>query len=133
MRLLETAKAKPKEERKRYIEEAKRYVDQKTIDEAFPPPTWKKIFEKTYIGIGFTGGVSNQGGIYIAKNGDDYVYGDRITILSKNGEVWHEGRWQQLSNGKFVNINKSTNVGSSMGARAPIGEEISVIIERFSE
>jgi hypothetical protein len=128
---LQTAKLKIKEQREPYLKEAGKYLDQKEIEAVLPPPTWKTVFEKNYTGIGFTGGVSNQGGIYIAKNGEDYKYGDRITVIGKNAQVWHEGNWQNLSNGKFVNINKSNNVGSSMGARAPQGEEIKIIVERM--
>lgn len=86
MRLLETAKTKPKEERKKYIEEAKKYVDQKTVDEAFPPPTLKIVFEKTYT---YDDAFSKEGGIKAIEFGvDDVKIGDTVEVVATllNGE-----------------------------------------------
>jgi len=80
MKLLETAKAKPKEERKKYIEEAKKYVEQKIIDQAFPPPSWKTVFEKTYT---FDDAITKDGWIQTIKFGaDDVKIGDTIEVIT---------------------------------------------------
>ncbi|MBW1850815.1 MAG: tetratricopeptide repeat protein [Deltaproteobacteria bacterium] len=49
-KLLAMAKERPKKERKRYVDEALRFVSQKDVDEVLPPPTWKMV-PGTYIEI----------------------------------------------------------------------------------
>ena len=55
---LQTAKSKTRNQQKLYIKEANKYLTQQQIYAVIPPPNWKIVFEKEYVGIGFTGGKS---------------------------------------------------------------------------
>jgi tetratricopeptide (TPR) repeat protein len=125
-KLLEIAQNHPKKERKKYINEARKYLDQKTIDEVFPPPTWKTVFKKTYIGKG----MGKNEHLLTAENGKDYVYGDKIIVEGNYFKVWDNGRWREFK-GKFININKSSNTGNSIGVKTPKGKSFTVIVQRF--
>lgn len=131
--LLEIAKAKPKEHRKKYIDEAKNYLRQKDIDAVFPPPTWKTVFSKTYTGVGHTGGddPDNDGSIYTAEFGKDVFVGDRYTVIDADFEVWNEG-WYKYPKRHRLPVN-TIEPGRNLTFRNGKGKHFTVVVERFME
>ena len=133
--LLKIAKAKPKEHRKKYIDEAKKYLSQKDIDAVFPPPTWKTVFSKTYTGVGYTGGDDpkyNDGGIWTAKSGKDVFVGDRVTVIDADFEIWINGGWAKYPKGHRVPV-KRIKPGHHTTFRIEKGKGFTVVVERFME
>ena len=138
-KLLAIAKDKPKNERRRYVDEAKKYLTQQDVDAVFPPPGWKTVFKKEYSGIGFKGCSGckdddnyDDGTVLTAENGKDYKYGDKIIVKGKNAEYYYEGGWKKIKNGVFTNINKSRTVGNQLGIKAPNGEKVVIEVQRYT-
>ena len=93
--------------------------------------TWKTVFSKEYVGVGFTGGddPDNDGTLYTAKFGKDILIGDKIiveTYRNKNIEVWCGG-WKKYHS---PIINQAGTKGYFC-VRAPKGIKFKVIIKRF--
>lgn len=126
-KLLEIAKEKPIELRKRYINKASGYLSKKEIEEVFPPSALKTVFKKEYIGKGFA--VSDA--FETAEFGKDISYGDKIIVTGKNFEIWVGGRtrWKKISS-RYEVICKTIVKGKSLGVKAPKGEKIIVEIQR---
>jgi len=133
-KLLDIAKDKPKKERKKYVDEAKKYLTQEDINVVLPPPTWKTVFQKKYFGIGYTGGndPDNDGTMYTLENGKDCEYGDEITISGENAEVWYSGRWDKIKDESFTFVNKLSKKGARLSVRAPQGEEFTIKVQRLT-
>ena len=131
---LQIAKNRPKNKRQPYLKEAKKYLTQKEINKVIPPPSWKTVFAKEYIGVGFTGGDDpkyNDGGIKTVKFGKDYVFGDKSIITGKIFEVWDNG-WKKYNKIR-IHINTTTNTGGFLTIRAPKGVKFTVEIQRLME
>ena len=131
-KLLELAQKQPKKERKQYIDEARKYLDQRTIEEVFPPPSWKTVFDKEFVGVGHTGGdepKDNDGTIHIAELGKDILIGDKTIIKTygNNGDIWDGGKWQKY---RHPIINR-TGTSDYFCARAKKGVKFKVTIKRF--
>ncbi len=91
--------------------------------------SWRTTFEKTYIGIGFSGGCDGEGCIETAVNGRDYKVGDRIVVVADEADVWCYGQWTPVR-GRFHCINISNNKGEALAVRAAKGKKITVIIQK---
>ena len=131
-KLLKVAKGKPKSQRKQYIQEARKYLSKKEIEAVFPPPSWKTVFAKQYVGVGFTGGddkEANDGTVCTAKFGKDIRIGDKIVVKTygNNVQVWDGPGWQKY---KYPIINEAGTKGYFC-VRAPKGVKFKVIIKRF--
>ena len=132
-KLLKIAKGKPKSQRKRYIDEARKYLSKKEIEAVFPPPSWKTVFAKEYIGVGFTGGDEpkyNDGSVHTAKFGKDIRIGDKImveTYGNNNIEVWDGPGWRRY---QYPYVNQA-GTKDYLCVRAPKGVKFKVIIKRF--
>jgi len=123
-RLLAIAKEKPKKERKRYVDEAKKYLLQKDIDEVLPPPTWESVFTKTYIGKG----MGENGLIKINLKGI-LGRGDRICVTGKEFERYYFGQWKRYKD-KQIFEQKNNPSGDPLGFKAPKGEKVAVEVQR---
>jgi tetratricopeptide (TPR) repeat protein len=79
--ILTYARSRPKEERKRYIDEARKYLSQELIDHAFPPPTWKSIpgYPKTFEGQGW----KKENAFVIFTIGENAKIGDNVIITGE--------------------------------------------------
>jgi len=131
-KLLESAKSKPKNDRKPYIDEARKYLPQKDIDSVLPPPEWKVVWKKQYTGLGFKeGGADGKGGIPTAKTGIHTEYGDKITVIDTDFEIWENAKWQSYKKGHEVH-NKSRSKNAPVGFRVQKGKKFTVLIKRFS-
>lgn len=133
-KLLALAKEKPKNERERYVNEAKKYLNQKDIDAVFPPPGWKTVYKKTFIGVGYTGGDDdkyNDGGKWTAKDGRDIMRGDRITVIDSDFEIWYGGGWKKHTKGEWVTIYK-TQSGNNQTFRNEKGKKFTVVVQRYT-
>lgn len=129
-KLLHIAKGKPKKERKKYIDEASKYLDRKTIDELFPPPSWQTIHTSTHIGKGFDDKDSSQYHIETVEHGKNFVYGDKIVVETDGDfKIWN-GRWERHEN-RYEIICKSKKGGGFFYVEGPKDKEITVKIERF--
>jgi len=125
-KLLAIAKDKPKEERKKYIEEANKYVSQEFIDAVFPPPTWKTLFKQEYNGNGY----GKKDYIRTAEFGKDVQKGDKIIVTGTSFEVWDLGEWKK-STGKFETITQNTKKGVFVGVKTSKGEKFIVQVQRL--
>ena len=133
-KLLATAKDKPKNGRRKYVDEAKKYLAQQDIDAVLPPPGWKTVFKKTFVGVGHTGGDDkkyNDGGIWTAKGGRDVLRGDRITVIDSNFEYWYDGGWNKYSKGERKTIYKIQQ-GNNQTFRNEKGKKFTVVVERYT-
>ena len=128
--ILNFAKNQPKEEKKKLVELAKKYVDQSVIDGVIPPPEWKTVFKKEYIGIGFTGGPEKNGAIYAAKFGEDILVNDLVSVTGDNVEAYGGDKSGWMKNPEPIK-NKGTR--GFLGVRAPKGEKIVVEVKRLDD
>lgn len=133
-RLLETAKNRPKGERRRYIDEAKKYLPQNEIDAVIPPPGWSEVYRKSFVGVGFTGGdepKDNDGTVHTAKFGENIKIGDKIIVetYGNNIEVWNRNKWMKYED---PIINQAGTSGYFV-ARAVKGKKFIVVVERYIE
>jgi len=133
-KLLAIAKDKPKEERKGYVDEAKKYLAQKDIDKVIPPPGWKTVFKKTYIGVGYTGGddPDNDGSIYTAKGGKDIQLGDRYTVIDTDFEVWYDGGWNKYPKGHWLPVKVVMKPSDDITFRLEKGKKFTVEVQRHT-
>lgn len=129
--LLRTAKNKPKNQRKRYINEASQYLPKSEIDAMFPPPYMKVIFQKQYTGIGYTGGEDGKGGIAVLTNGKNVHYGDRVTIIGEHAQGWIANKYKPAISGKVSFINHM-RTNDDVGVRAPKGEDFTVTVTKLT-
>ncbi len=132
-RIAYIAKGKSIEERRRYKQEAERYIKNKAeIKKAFPEFGWHEVARKTIVGVGYKGGDEpkyNDGGLNSFMSGRDYSPGDRLIIIGKTAEYW-TGSWIKV-NGKVVfTIPIITHKGECFSVRAAKGDEITVILEK---
>ena len=125
--LLKIAKGKSKKNREHYIEKAKKYLSQKEIDAVFPPPSWKIVFQKEYVGIGFTGGIYKDGGLPTAEFGKEILIGDKIIVIGNDIEVYNSGGWMKYKE-PITNINGTKDF---FDARAKKGKKFKIIVKRF--
>lgn len=93
-----------------------------------PTANWQTVFEKEYIGIGYTGGDGNDGGILTAEIGKDMFPGYKYIVSGKNFEIW-KGKWIKYSH-QYSSINKASKKGN-LAIRAPQGEEVTVEVQRL--
>lgn len=127
-RILQMAKQVSKNERKAFLDEAGKYLDQKTIEAVFPPPVWQTVFKETYVGRGYGKGDY----ILTARFGKDVMRGDKVIITGKDFEEYDNGAWNKRQN-VSEGINYNTTDGNSIGIKAPPGVEITVEIQRLTE
>ena len=131
--LLEQAKNKPKKQQKRYIDEARKYLSKKEIETVFPPPSWKTVFSKEFVGVGFTGGdepKDNDGTIHTVECGRTLKVGDRVIVETQgnsNAEVWYSARWRKYSR-PIIN---QTATSGYICVRAKKGVKFKVIVQRY--
>lgn len=132
-KLLAIAKDKPKKERRKYVDEAKKYLTQKDIDTVIPPPGWKTVYKKTFVGVGYTGGddPDNDGSIYTAEAGKDFKVGDRYTVVDTDFEVWRNGGWKKYPKGKWLDVIKIQR-GEHETFRNEKGKKFTVVVQRYT-
>ena len=127
--ILNFAKNQPKEEKKKLVELAKKYVDQSVIDDVIPPPEWKTVFgPKEYIGIGLG---EDDWLIDAPKTITDIQIEDKIVITGEEFQYLHNG-WQTY-HGRMEKINKSSGTGKSIGVKAKKNGKIIIEIQRLME
>ena len=125
---LQTAKTKSRKGQKPYLREANKYLTQKEIYTVIPPPSWKTVFEKEFVGVGFTGGKYKDGGVATVECGKDVLIGDRIIVKGKgNEQIYNRGGWEKY---QYPIINKA-GVNGSFYIRTKKGEKFKVVIKRF--
>ena len=127
-KLLAIAKTKPKEERKKYVDEAKKYLSQKDIDEVLPPPGWKSVkgFPKEFEGKGTN---SNEAFIVLTcceevKAGEKVIFTGNKFLIGRNKKKIHSGRYAFTYHG--------TESGLQYRVRVPVGEKITVDVKRYT-
>jgi len=125
-KLLEIAKGKPKKERRRYIDEARKYLSQEAIDKIFPSPTWVTVFKKTYIGKGYDKEVQT------AQGGKDIKYKDKLIVEGEEFELYHGGKFRRYT-GRVERISKCRDCKGRVIVRAPKGKKFIVEVQRLKE
>ena len=131
--MLEVANSKPKPERKKYINEANKYLSQSKIDKVSPPSPWQTVYKRTFVGVGNTGGDEpeyNDGGIFTAKNGIDTKKGDRYTVVDTNFELWLDGKWKKFARGHWVMVKDIEQV-LDLTFRNSKGQKFTVVVQRY--
>jgi tetratricopeptide (TPR) repeat protein len=127
-KLLDIAKDKPKEERRKYVDEARKYVGQETIDKVFPPPSWKTILTQKYTGKGY----GKNDHVNTVRLGIDVKLGDKIIIMGEKFDVWHSRKWQSYTD-KHEAINKNPRkLEKGVAVRTAKGNKFTVEVQRFT-
>ena len=127
LKLLQFSKKKPKKERRKYVDEAKKYVTQKDVDAVLPPPSWKTIFKKEYVGKG----IQKKKKVKTVIFGKDYNNGDRITIIGNKFLIFTSDGWIGPEiKGQLVIVPKTHGSGQ-VGVRSPKGKRFTVKVERL--
>ena len=95
-----------------------------------PAKTWKTVFAKEFVGVGFTGGVDGKGGIETAEFGKDIQIGDKIFVEKNNStEVWDRGMWRKY----HAPIINRTGHNDYFGVRDKKNFKFKVIVKRLIE
>lgn len=98
-----------------------------------PPPTWKTVFEKEYVGVGYAGGDEpkyNDGGIKTAIHGQDIFIGDRCTVIDSDFELWIDGVWKSYPKGYRI-VAQQIEPGKRLVFRNSKGKPFTVVVERL--
>ncbi len=125
-KLLAIAKEKPKEERKKYVDEALKYLTKEDIHPVLPPPTWKTVFKQEYTGKG----MRDKDYVKTVKSGRELFRGDKMIIKGRMFEKYYKQKWRRYTN-KVQTIKKSGSSGYYSGVKAPKGEKFTVEIQRL--
>jgi tetratricopeptide (TPR) repeat protein len=130
MHMLSKAKARPKNERAKFINTAKRYVSQEIVERIIVPPKIVKVFNKEYTGVGMgEKDIIPEGLPYFGK---DILKGDKIIIKGKRFKFL-DSVWGEYEDYAETICGISVEIPDTIGVRAPAGEKITIEIKRTIE
>jgi tetratricopeptide (TPR) repeat protein len=129
-KLLSIAKEKPKKERRKYVNEALKYITQEDVDAVLPPPTWRTVFEKVYFGRGIKGDKP----VPTVKFTEQILLGDKIVITEGTGEGFYVAvgnKWIEHRN-RYEVINRySGSEARYLYIQAKRGVNLRLQIQRY--
>jgi tetratricopeptide (TPR) repeat protein len=120
-------------ENNRAKNEAKKLLSKEEYEKEFPPPSWKTVYSKTFVGVGFTGGddkKDNDGSIFTAMAEKDVIIGDRVTVIDSDFEIWDRGAWQKCQSGEWITVN-TIQTDKNITVRNDKGKKFTVVVQRF--
>jgi len=128
-KLLTLAKERPKKERKRYVDEALRFVSQKDVDEVLPPPIWKMV-PGTYIEIEGKG----LDTVCYGGKGISYEKGWRSVAVAEGGFMFRHkygGSYNDYYGGFKLPIVKNFTVKIGLKFQIPKNKTVKCWAERL--
>ncbi|NTU50418.1 MAG: tetratricopeptide repeat protein [Desulfobulbaceae bacterium] len=129
-RFIRIAKGRTGEARKGLKQQFQAFLNEAEFGEAFPPPVWKTVFQRKYEGRG----MGDNDYLKTVQNGTDYEFGDQTLVYGDEFDVWYDGGWKHYDRGAiYKTVNQSTNTGTYLGVKAPLGSTFNVEIQRLSE